>query len=65
LHPEFHKKNLEQVVSILLDNDYPLKFIFDMIRQESKNLSKKCTTKKLIHLKIFKKKKFHDSQFHI
>ena len=32
-HPKFHEKNLELIVNILLDNDYPLDFIFKVIRE--------------------------------
>ncbi|KYN14638.1 hypothetical protein ALC57_13145 [Trachymyrmex cornetzi] len=32
-HPNFHKKNLEFVVRILLENNYPLDFIFDTINK--------------------------------
>ncbi|XP_039309325.1 uncharacterized protein LOC120358632 [Solenopsis invicta] len=32
-HPKYHRKNLEFTVSILLENDYPLDFIFKIIRE--------------------------------
>jgi len=40
-HTNFHQKNLEQMVKILLDNDYPLNFIFDIIRKNIKVLINK------------------------
>jgi len=36
----FHIKNLTFIINILLDNDYPLTFIFDTINQRIKNLLK-------------------------
>ncbi|KYN38620.1 hypothetical protein ALC56_06995, partial [Trachymyrmex septentrionalis] len=36
----FHTKNLTFIINILLDNDYPMKFIFDTINQRIKNLIK-------------------------
>jgi len=30
-HPKYHQKNLELVINTLLNNDYPLSFIFDTI----------------------------------
>jgi len=40
-HPEFHKKNLEHVIKILLNNDYPLYFIFNTIFKSIKQLVNK------------------------
>jgi len=37
-HPDFHQKNLESIVNILLNNDYPLDFIFKTIRTRLKSL---------------------------
>lgn len=37
-YPEFYVKNLEFVVKILLENDYPLTFIFDTISDRIKSL---------------------------
>lgn len=31
LHPRFHEKNLKLIINILLDTDYPLHFIFNVI----------------------------------
>ena len=31
-HPDFHQKNLEFVIDCLLDNGYPLSFLFDVLR---------------------------------
>jgi len=30
-HPRFHLENLKYIIILLLENDYPLKFIFDTI----------------------------------
>ncbi|KYN18734.1 hypothetical protein ALC57_08963 [Trachymyrmex cornetzi] len=48
-HSQFHKKNLEFVVKILLENDYPIDFIFDTINERVKTLINKlnsCSAKK-------------------
>jgi len=37
----FHTKNLTFIINVLLDNDYPLIFIFDTVNQRIKNLLKK------------------------
>jgi len=37
-HPEFHQKNLALIIKILLENDYPLEFIFNTIRSRIKSL---------------------------
>jgi len=37
-HPEFHQKNFELIIKILLENDYPLSFIFNMISSRIKVL---------------------------
>jgi len=34
----FHTRNLTFIINILLDNDYPLSFIFDTVNQRIKNL---------------------------
>ena len=36
----FHTKNLTFIINVLLDNDYPLPFIFDTVNQRIKNLIK-------------------------
>jgi len=36
----FYSKNLTFLINILLDNDYPLTFIFDTVNQRIKNLIK-------------------------
>ena len=36
----FHTKNLTFIINVLLDNDYPLTFIFDTVNQRIKNLIK-------------------------
>lgn len=35
-HPIFHQRNIELVIKILIDNGYPLKFIFDLLRERLK-----------------------------
>jgi len=35
-HPEFHTRNLNFVISILLENDYSLKFIFETLNDRIK-----------------------------
>jgi len=37
-YPDFHKRNFDLIIKILLDNDYPLKFIFDTVRLRIKTL---------------------------
>lgn len=37
-HPRFHEKNLTKAIKILLDNCYPLDFIFNTIRDRLKKL---------------------------
>jgi len=32
-HPKFHKENLDFVLNVLLDNDYPLQLIFSTIKR--------------------------------
>ncbi|KYN22420.1 hypothetical protein ALC57_05182 [Trachymyrmex cornetzi] len=48
-HPQFHKKNFEFVVKILLENDYPIDFILDIINERVKTLINKlnsCSAKR-------------------
>jgi len=40
-HSKFHKKNLRFVIDTLLNNDYPLNFIFDTINKKLKYHFKK------------------------
>jgi len=37
-HPSFHQKNLELIIKILLENDYPLNFIFKTISNRIRHL---------------------------
>jgi len=32
-HPRYHEENLCQVIKILLNNDYPLKFMFEIVQR--------------------------------
>jgi len=48
-HSDFHEKNFKFVISTLLNNDYPLKFIFRVINDRIKSL---------IHTKTNKQKKY-------
>ena len=62
-HLDFHKRNFDHIIKILLDNDSPLKFIFDIIRLRIKTLIKR----KIIiiiknHLKMLRIK-LHGLQF--
>jgi len=45
-HPIFQEKNLEYVVRVLIDNDYPLELIFSRINLRIKTLIKKSHAKK-------------------
>jgi len=42
-HPKFHENYLRFIVNIFLENDYPIKFIFDMINSRLKSLLKRKT----------------------
>jgi len=42
-HPRFHQKNLTESIKVLLNNDYPLSFIFNTIRSRITLHSKKET----------------------
>jgi len=44
-HPEFHEKNLKFVIRTLLDNDYPLNFIFKVMTNRIKSLVNNKTFK--------------------
>jgi len=37
-YPEFHQKNFELIIKILLKNDYPLGFMFNSIASRIKSL---------------------------
>lgn len=39
-YPSFHQKNMELVVNILLNNGYPLFFIFDTLNKRLKTISR-------------------------
>jgi len=45
-HPIFQQKNLEYVIKVLLDNDYPLELIFQKINQRIKDIVRKNNSKK-------------------
>lgn len=42
-HPKFHKKNMEFIITALLENGYPLPFIFKSIHEKLIYLFKKIT----------------------
>jgi hypothetical protein len=44
-HPKYHAKNLELIVRILLDNDYPIDLIFNTIRERLRCLFSKQSRK--------------------
>jgi len=44
-HPKHQEKNLEFIIETFIDNDYPLKFIFDTINMRLKSIFKKRTKK--------------------
>lgn len=44
-HPMFHRKNLEFVVNVLLDNCYPLDFVFNVLYERLKNFIYKINSK--------------------
>jgi len=45
LQPEFHQKNFKFIIKILLENDYPLDFIFNTISVRIKSLINDKTIK--------------------
>ena len=47
-HPDFHKKNLSLVINWLLDNGYPLSFIFDTLRKRLPLLVNKSNERKTV-----------------
>ena len=64
-HPEYHKKNIEFMISVLLSNVYPLDIIFSTINKRIKTLSRKkdlytITTKNINDSNNNNPKLFHD-----
>jgi len=57
-HPEFHRKNLESVIRILLNNDYPLNLIFNVMSDRLKSLVYGKTLKQKIPQEINETKWF-------
>lgn len=47
-HPQFHRKNLKIVINILLDNYYPIDFIFQTTHERFKRLISNSKTKSLV-----------------
>lgn len=48
-HPTFHTKNFDMVIKILLDNNYPLEFIYNIFRQRlRRNFFKNNNLKKFL-----------------
>jgi len=45
-HPIFQQKNLEYVIKVLLDNDYPLELIFQKINHRIKDIIRRNKSKK-------------------
>jgi len=43
-HPQFHEKNLKHIISTLLDNYFPLPFIFSTINTRLKTLANRIAT---------------------
>jgi len=43
-HPRFQQKNFELIISIFLDNGYPLAYIFNVIREHLRLLLAKNQT---------------------
>jgi predicted DNA-binding ArsR family transcriptional regulator len=66
-HPDFHQKNLVFIVTVLLENDYPLKFIFETIAERIKSLINKKSLNKIVTLKVqfLKKKTTPGLQYHM
>jgi len=48
LHPRFHQDNLEFIIRVLLDNNYPIDFIFNV------NLRLKYLISKIIKRRVMK-----------
>ena len=48
-YPKYHKKNLEFIVNILLENDYPLDFIFKIIQERLRCLFVGRSKKQLLN----------------
>jgi len=44
--PKFQQENLHFIINVLLNNDYPLNFIFDMVNTRLKSLSNILQQKK-------------------
>jgi len=67
-HPKFHKKNLKETINILLNNCYPLPFIFSIMNTRIKQIKHKLTTSIISDKNIptntnIKKKLFHNSLY--
>ena len=56
-HPNFHSKNFSLIIEILLNNNYPLDFIFKTIQDRIKSLICKSNIHNNIHNKQKQKKK--------
>jgi len=41
MDPIFHAKNITLIINILIENDFPLKFIFDTINNKIKDITRK------------------------
>jgi len=48
-HPKFHQKNLKFIIETFLNNNYPLKFIFDTIHERLKILFRQRSKKQIVN----------------
>ena len=44
-HPQYHQKNLRFIVETLLNNDYPIDFVFETINARLRSLCHRVTHK--------------------
>jgi len=59
-HARFQRENLIFIINVLLNNDYPLKFIFDTINTRLKYITH-CTKKKTDKKNNSEPKMIHNS----
>jgi len=63
-HSEFYQKNLEFIIGILLNNDYPLNFIFKIMTDIIKSLINKNLNKVRLSKRLIKQKQLNGSRFY-